>query len=110
MPEAPQIAVFGAGSWGTALAIAWSRHGMPVALWGRSRDKIEAMAETRRHPRLNGSELPPALRPVWRAEEALSAPLWVSCLPVQATPLVWGELRHHAPALPDLLLHSSKGI
>ncbi|HJU84655.1 MAG TPA: NAD(P)H-dependent glycerol-3-phosphate dehydrogenase [Holophagaceae bacterium] len=110
MPEAPQIAVFGAGSWGTALAIAWSRHGTPVALWGRSREKIEAMAETRRHPRLNGSELPPALRPVWRAEEALSAPLWVSCLPVQATPLVWAELRHHATALPDLLLHSSKGI
>ncbi|HJW08384.1 MAG TPA: NAD(P)H-dependent glycerol-3-phosphate dehydrogenase [Holophagaceae bacterium] len=106
----PRIAVFGAGSWGTALAVAWARHGAEVALWGRSRDKIEAMAQSRRHPRLNGAELPPSLRPVWQAEEALAAPLWISCLPVQASPLVWAELRHHAPVLPDLLIHSSKGI
>jgi glycerol-3-phosphate dehydrogenase (NAD(P)+) len=111
MPEArPEIAVFGAGSWGTALAIAWSRGGREVALWGRSRDKVEVMARERRHPRLNGAALPPSLRPVWKAEEALAAPLWISCLPVQATPAVWAELRAHAPALPDLLLHSSKGI
>ncbi len=110
MSERPEIAIFGAGSWGSALAVAWSRGGMPVALWGRSRDKIEAMAESRRHPRLNSTELPPSLRPVWNAEEALKAPVWISCLPVQATPQAWGELRRQAPAMPELLIHSSKGI
>ena len=110
MPRRPDLAVFGAGSWGPALAVAWSRHGHTVALWGRSRDKIEAMASSRRHPRLEGVELPPSLHPVWRAEEALAAPLWISCLPTQATPLVWAELLHHASAKPELLLHSSRAI
>lgn len=104
------LAVFGAGSWGTALACAWSRTGLKVALWGRSGDKLAAMAATRRHPRLGDTELPATLRPTSDAEEALAAPLWISCLPTQATPAVWAELRPRARRAPDLLVHSSKGI
>jgi glycerol-3-phosphate dehydrogenase (NAD(P)+) len=111
MPETrPDIAVFGAGSWGTALACAWARHGAQVALWGRSADKIEALRATRRHPRLNGTELPERLHPTADADVALAAPLWISCLPTQASPAVWSEFRRRAAAMPDLLIHSSKGI
>ncbi len=38
-----KIAVLGAGSWGTALAILLARNGHQVQLWGRNRKKISAM-------------------------------------------------------------------
>jgi glycerol-3-phosphate dehydrogenase (NAD(P)+) len=42
-----RIAVLGAGSWGTALAIQFSRAGRAVTLWGRDAARIEAMARAR---------------------------------------------------------------
>ena len=39
------IAVVGAGSWGTALAIQFARAGDAVRLWGRDRAALEAMRE-----------------------------------------------------------------
>jgi glycerol-3-phosphate dehydrogenase (NAD(P)+) len=53
------IAVLGAGSWGTALAIQCARAGRPARLWGRDRAHIEAMA----HERLNQRYLPGAAFP-----------------------------------------------
>jgi glycerol-3-phosphate dehydrogenase (NAD(P)+) len=50
MREAP-IAVLGAGSWGTALAIQFARGGRPVRLWGRDRGKLAAMARDRSNAR-----------------------------------------------------------
>lgn len=41
------IAVLGAGSWGTALAIHLARNGQPVHLWGNSPEKIAAMQQAR---------------------------------------------------------------
>ncbi len=46
-----QIAVLGAGSWGTALAIQCARAGNAVRLWGRSRELCAAMASARRNQR-----------------------------------------------------------
>jgi glycerol-3-phosphate dehydrogenase (NAD(P)+) len=43
------IAVLGAGSWGTALAIQFARAGRPTRLWGRDSAKIEAMIRVRRN-------------------------------------------------------------
>ncbi len=37
------ITVFGAGSWGTALAILLAKNGHDVLLWGRNKEKIAAM-------------------------------------------------------------------
>lgn len=37
------ITVFGAGSWGTALAILLAKNGHEVLLWGRNKEKIAAM-------------------------------------------------------------------
>lgn len=42
-----RIAVVGAGSYGTALAIQFSRAGRPTVLWGRNRERIAAMATDR---------------------------------------------------------------
>src|ERR1700722_17723052 len=45
------IAVLGAGSWGTALAIQFARAGRPARLWGRDRAHVEAMARRRSNRR-----------------------------------------------------------
>ncbi len=56
------IAVLGAGSWGTALAILLARNGTPTWLWGRSDAQMAEMASSRRNGRyLPDIELPPGL-------------------------------------------------
>src|ERR1700741_3215410 len=56
------IVVFGAGSWGTALAIQFARSGWATVLWGRAEDEREVPARTRRNDRyLPGAEFPPSL-------------------------------------------------
>ncbi len=66
MPTAPTahepIAVIGAGSWGTALAIQLARTGHPVRLWGRDAAQIDAMRSEGRNRRyLPQAPLPPAV-------------------------------------------------
>jgi glycerol-3-phosphate dehydrogenase (NAD(P)+) len=56
------IAVLGAGSWGTALAIQFARAGQDTVLWGRADDEPELLAEQRRNERyLPGIEFPAQL-------------------------------------------------
>jgi len=56
------IAVLGAGSWGTALAIQFARSGRPVRLWGRDRERLVAMSASRRNERyLPSATFPPSL-------------------------------------------------
>jgi glycerol-3-phosphate dehydrogenase (NAD(P)+) len=55
-----RIAVLGAGSWGTALAILFAEGGHEVTLWGRSgADELRANRENRRY--LPGRRLPDAI-------------------------------------------------
>jgi len=59
MPEKSRIAVLGAGSWGTALAILLARNGVPNTLWARDQAMVSAMQDTRCNPRyLPGVLLP----------------------------------------------------
>jgi len=46
-PPPPTVAVLGAGSWGTALALHCARRGLSTRLWTRSREHFEAMAQAR---------------------------------------------------------------
>src|SRR4029077_10896883 len=56
------IAVLGAGSWGTALAIQFARSGRPVRLWGRDRERLAGLSARRRNERyLPSATFPPAL-------------------------------------------------
>jgi len=43
----PPVAVLGAGSWGTALAVQFARGGRAVRLWGRAAEQLERMARER---------------------------------------------------------------
>ncbi len=56
------MAVIGAGSWGTALAIQMAREGHATYLWGRDPDHLDAMRRAGRNARyLPGADFPPAL-------------------------------------------------
>jgi len=58
--QRPAIAVIGAGSWGTALAVHLARTGHPTVLWGRDAAALAEMAAARRNRRY----LPDATFPV----------------------------------------------
>jgi glycerol-3-phosphate dehydrogenase (NAD(P)+) len=68
------VAVLGAGSWGTALAIHLGRVGTPVRLWARDPALAQAMRAARENARyLPGLALPDAVGVTAEAEEALDA-------------------------------------
>lgn len=60
--DALRVAVLGAGSWGTALAVQAARNGLHTTLWGRDAAQLDAMRATHRNARyLPDLELPSAL-------------------------------------------------
>ncbi len=72
MGDGRRIAVIGAGSWGTALAILLARNGCDVRLWGRNQEKMENMAASRCNERyLPGITLPDRLQPTADLDAAL---------------------------------------
>lgn len=106
-----KIAVVGAGSWGTALAIHLSRAGCEVALWAREREIIEGVRTRRRNPLfLPEFDLPAGVLATSDvAEAAAGSAAVVFVVPVQFARAVLRELSPHLPqAVP--LVSASKGI
>lgn len=73
-PRSPaRIAVLGAGSWGTALAIHLARCGHHVLLWGRDAGQVEEMARTGRNEKyLPGTSLPDGVEPLASLEQTIA--------------------------------------
>lgn len=66
-----KVSVFGAGSWGTALAIHFARGGHDVLLWARDSAVVDRIRSDRKHPRrLPQLEIPEAVRPTAQLQEA----------------------------------------
>ena len=66
------VAVLGAGAWGTALAIHLARVGKRPRLWGRSPELVERLRRDRvNRPYLPGATLPPPVAPTASLEQAL---------------------------------------
>jgi glycerol-3-phosphate dehydrogenase (NAD(P)+) len=58
-----QVAVLGAGSWGTALAALLARHGYQTRIWGRNADQVRNINESHENTRyLPGVPLPESLK------------------------------------------------
>ncbi len=69
---AQPVAIVGAGSWGTALAIHLGSAGVPTRLWGRDRTLIEDIRAKRENARyLPGLHVPPSVRATTDDGEAL---------------------------------------
>ncbi|RMG32671.1 MAG: NAD(P)-dependent glycerol-3-phosphate dehydrogenase [Gammaproteobacteria bacterium] len=101
--QANAIAVLGAGSWGSALAIALARH-QPVLLWSHSSDEIDALQRDRENRRyLPGIPFPEALQITGDLAQALEGSDEVLVVvPSHAFAAVLERLAALAPALPSL--------
>ncbi|MGB5210455.1 MAG: NAD(P)H-dependent glycerol-3-phosphate dehydrogenase [Gammaproteobacteria bacterium] len=86
MTQATAIAVLGAGSWGTALAIQFARSGTPTFLWGRQEDHLDRLAEDRENQHyLPGAKFPSELRVEPDLQKALTAaPMVLVAVPSHA--------------------------
>ena len=71
MSDGPPVAVVGAGSWGTALALHVARLGRPVRLWVRDRDRASEMARIRENARYLPDVPLPGVEMTASAERAL---------------------------------------
>ncbi len=67
-----ELAVLGAGSWGTALAILLARQGARVRLWGHQKEAVEALRRDRENREfLPGVAFPDSLTPTASLTESL---------------------------------------
>jgi glycerol-3-phosphate dehydrogenase (NAD(P)+) len=108
---AVRVAVLGAGSFGSCLAILCADRGHDVSLWARDADLIGAIARDRRNPRfLKEVEVPAGIRPTTDLAAALDgAEMVIIAVPSHAVREVMGQA---APWLPReaILVSAVKGI
>jgi glycerol-3-phosphate dehydrogenase (NAD(P)+) len=92
-----KIALLGAGSWGTALAILAARNGCQTLLWGHSPDHIAALAHDRQNTRyLPGHAFPENLAVTADlAEVAAFSNLILVCVPSHAFKNTLIQLKPH---------------
>lgn len=73
-----RVAVLGAGSWGTALAMLLARNGHDVCLWGRDAAQMQAVSQRHENPRyLPGITLPGNLRAATVMADAIDGAHWL---------------------------------
>ncbi len=112
-PPFEKVAVLGAGSWGTALAVWLAARGQPVTLWGHDAAHVRRLREARVNERyLPGVGLPETVSPVENLADAAGAALVIFVTPSHALRRVAGEFAALAPSASDrsLLLSCTKGI
>jgi glycerol-3-phosphate dehydrogenase (NAD(P)+) len=105
------VAVIGAGAWGTALAIHTARLGHQVVLWAREKEVLESVAASRENtPFLPGMRLPDRVRATDDAREAVrGADLVILVPPSKFLRAVAGSLAADVPADAPVVV-ASKGI
>ena len=81
-----RVAVFGAGSWGTAFSIVLADAGNDVTIWARREELASTISQRRENPDyLPGIELPPTIDATHDVEKALAgADLVVLAVPSQS--------------------------
>jgi glycerol-3-phosphate dehydrogenase (NAD(P)+) len=111
MSRALQVAVLGAGNWGTTLAQLIARNGHAVRLWTRDLTKLEEINTAHTNERaLKGLVLSPAVRAVAGLGEALwQADLILMVLPSQVFRSVCAELGEVVQP-EHQLVHCTKGL
>ena len=101
------ISVFGAGAFGTALAIALSRDGASVTLWARDAQDAETMQTTRKSgQRLPGYTLPDSLT-ITSDSDAANGDVCLLAVPMQK---LAGFLKEHPTFGSSILIACCKGV
>ena len=110
-PRDKKVAVFGAGSWGTAFSLVLADAGNDVVLWARREELSDAINATRENPEyMPGVTLPEVVSATHDPEEALAdASIVVLAVPSQS---LRSNLEHWAKHIPDdaILLSLVKGV
>jgi glycerol-3-phosphate dehydrogenase (NAD(P)+) len=105
------IAILGAGSWGTGLAVHLARAGCDVRLWARDAELVERMQQARKNPRyLSDIDIPAAVQPTASLDIALdNAAFVVVAVPSHGFRAV---VRRAAPRIPTgaVLVSATKGL
>lgn len=106
-----RIAIIGAGSWGTALALVAARANHDVLLWTRDADRATAINRERINPQhLSDVELPQNIRATCDLDDALTcASLVTLVLPSHATREIARRIANSS-ARPALVVGATKGI
>jgi glycerol-3-phosphate dehydrogenase (NAD(P)+) len=109
--EPGRVAIVGAGSWGTALALTAARGRHPVKLWAREPEVARAIDVRHRNPYyLSEFELPEGITATTSLQEALSgADFCIVVVPSHAMREVADKMRPHvAPGA--VIITATKGI
>jgi len=111
MSRKEHVAVIGAGSWGTALAISLAQTGHQVSLWTRKEAAAEQMRTTRHNPAyLPEALIPDHVRITHDLHESVEgADIWLFAVPSQGVRQVASQLRDAFRA-EVLLVSVAKGI
>ena len=105
-----KIAVFGAGTWGIALARLLAVHGKDVTVWSAIPAELKALSTTHRHPNLPGMELPATMH--YTADIAVACAGRDVLLFAVPSPFVRATAKKAAPHIPDgqLIVDVAKGV
>jgi glycerol-3-phosphate dehydrogenase (NAD(P)+) len=105
------VAVLGAGSWGTALAIVLADNGHNVRLWGRREEQVLEINEEHRNEKyLPGVVLPENIKASVKLEECIEGTdILVLVTPTKAMRDVLGQLKDSLTRKVTIV-HASKGI
>ena len=105
-----RTAVLGAGSWGTALAVLWSKRGNDITLWGHDAERTERLHSARENSDyLPGLKLPPAIHVTSNLADCAAADLLVFVTPSVAVRSVAEQVRPFV-SKDAVLLSCTKGI
>jgi glycerol-3-phosphate dehydrogenase (NAD(P)+) len=110
IPKSISIAVLGAGSWGTTIAIHLYNKKLPVKLWEYFPENVAYMNKTRRNPLLEGIPIPRAIPILNDLTEAVkNANFLVLAVPSQSMRSLLEKLKRQIE--PDtIIVNLTKGI
>lgn len=105
-----KIAVLGAGSWGTALAIVLADNGHEVRLWAHRKEHADEMNQTHRNEKYLDVEIPDTITAFYNMEEAVKdAEAIIVVVPTKAIREVCKQLKNYISSSTQII-HATKGI
>jgi glycerol-3-phosphate dehydrogenase (NAD(P)+) len=105
------IAVIGAGAWGTALAVLWAKEGRSILLWGRNASLVAELERARENKcYLRDVKLPEAIALTSELRDCASCPLIVLVTRSTAVRETAARLREASIGSDAVLLSCVKGI